>query len=263
MSDDIIVHGKDQETRDRNLDAALERISQAGLTLKPDKCQFKMSELIFVGILMSEKNIGPTKAQVEAVANTRELHSASEVRSFLGMVNFSAWFIPNHAAVSEPLKQLTKKSTVFKFGDEERRSFNKLKEAITKCGTLAYYDPNVKTQVVTDASSVGLGAVLVQKLAGVWVAICYASCSLTDCEKRYAKTVKEALGVVRGCEKFHQYLYGMDHFELVTDHKALEQIYGPRSRPCACIERWVFHLQPYLFTVRHIPGRENIADALS
>ena len=85
---------------------------------------------------------------------------------------------------------------------------------------------------------------------------------LTDCERRYSQTEKEALALVWACEKFHAYVYGMK-FDLVTDHKPLEAIYGPRSKPCARIERWVLRMQPYDFHVMHIPGTQNIADHLS
>jgi len=263
ISDDIIIHGKGIEAHDKNLDGAMRRIAESGLTLNPEKCQFRLPKLVFMGILASEKGIGPTEARVEAVTSAREPQNASEVRSFLGLVNFSARFIPNLATVAEPLRQLTKKNVPFKFGEAERHSFCKLKELLAKCGTLAYYDPDAPTQVITDASPVGLGAVLVQRQKGEWVAVSYASRSLTDCEQRYSQTEKEALGVVWGCEKFHQYIYGMNEFDLVTDHKALEQIYGPRSRPCARIERWVLRLQPYKYRVVYKPGKFNIADSLS
>ena len=64
------------------------------------------------------------------------------------------------------------------------------------------------------------------------------------------------------CEKFHPYVYGVP-FELVTDHKPLEVIYGPRCKPCARIERWVLRMQPYKFKIKCAPGRKNIADPLS
>ena len=83
-----------------------------------------------------------------------------------------------------------------------------------------------------------------------------------DSEQRYSQTEKEVLGVVWACERFHVCVYGMK-FVVETDHKPLEVIYGPRSRPCAQIERWVLRLQPYDFSVIHRPERENIADALS
>ena len=93
--------------------------------------------------------------------------------------------------------------------------------------------------------------------------IAFASRSLTDVERRYSQTEKEALGLVWACERFHAYIYifGIE-FELVTDHKPLEVIYSRRSKPCARIERWVIRLQPYRSKVVHIAGKTNIADAL-
>ena len=92
-----------------------------------------------------------------------------------------------------------------------------------------------------------------QNQNGAWVPICYASRSLTECEQRYSQTEKEALALVRACERYHAYIYGM-RFDLVTDHKPLEVIYGPRSKPSARIERWVIRLQPYDFRVVNAPG---------
>ena len=92
--------------------------------------------------------------------------------------------------------------------------------------------------------------------------ISYTSKSLSDVEKRYSQTEKEALAIVWACERFHVYLYGIE-FELYTDHKPLETIYSSRSRPCARIERWILRLQPYKFKVKYLPGEQNIADPLS
>ena len=93
-----------------------------------------------------------------------------------------------------------------------------------------------QTQVIADASLVGLGVVLTQKQKNRPRVICYTSRSLTDTERRYSQTEKEALALVWACEKFHPYVYGVP-FDLVTGHKPLEVIYGPRSKPCARIER--------------------------
>ena len=128
--------------------------------------------------------------------------------------------------------------------------------------TLGYYDKDSPTQVIADASPVGLGAVLTQKQKNGPRVICYASRSLTDTERRYSQTEKEAQALVWACEKFHPYVYGVP-FDLVADHKPLEVIYGPRSKPCAHIERWVLRMQPYKFKVKYEPGPSNIADPLS
>ena len=128
---------------------------------------------------------------------------------------------------------------------------------------MAYYDKNAPTEVVTDASPVGLGAILVQEQQGVKRAIAFANRSLSEVERRYSQTEKEALAVVWGCERFSLYLSGLESFQLVTDCKALEVIYGPKSKPSARVERWVLRLMPFKYTVRHVPSGQNIADCLS
>ena len=97
---------------------------------------------------------------------------------------------------------------------------------------------------------------------GAWRVISYASRNLTDVERRYSQTEKEALALVWACERFNLYVYGRD-FELETDHKPLECIYKNTSKPSARIERWVLRLQSYSFQVVYRPGKTNIADALS
>ena len=111
-------------------------------------------------------------------------------------------------------------------------------------------------------SNVGLGAVLTQVHKDGPRIISYASRSLTSTKTRYLQTEKEALALVWAWEKFHPYVYGVP-FELITDHKPLKVIYGPRSKPCARIERWVLRMQPYKFKVKYQPGPKNIADPLS
>ena len=262
IADDIIVHGSSVQEHDERLKAVLKRLIEKELTLNKEKCQFRMSELTFMGYLLSTRGIGPTESRVEAVKNAREPRNAGEVRSFLGLVNFSAGFVPNLATVAEPLRKLTRKSVPFEWGMEQKESFAALKKALANAETLAYFDRNADTQLITDASPVGLGAIPVQVKDEEARVIAYASRSLSNGERRYSQTEKEALGIVRGSEIFHMYLFNSE-FTLFTDHKPLEVIYSSTSRPSARVERWVLRLQPYNFKVKYIPGAQNIADALS
>ena len=86
---------------------------------------------------------------------------------------------------------------------------------------LGYFDKDALTQVIADASPVGLGVVLTQKQKNGPRVICYASRSLTDTKRRYSQTEKEALALVWACEKFHPFVYDVS-LDLVTDHKPLE-----------------------------------------
>ena len=198
---------------------------------------------------------------VKAVLEVEETKSASDIRSFLDSANHSRRFIPHFATLSEQLRRLTRKETPFEFGPEQKKSFECLKQKIAEACTLAYFYKNTPTKIITDASPVGLSAILVQEQDGESTPVCCASRSFTGCEQRYSQTVEEALGVVWACERFHVYMYGI-RFVVVSDGKLLEVICGPRSRPYARIERWVLRLQPYNFSVIHRPVCENIADPL-
>lgn len=262
LSDDIIIHAPDREEHDRRLRQTLQRLQDAGLTLNAEKCRFRKHEIEFLGHKLTAEGIDPAKSKVEAILTAREPQTVSEVRSFLGLVNYVARFIPNYATLTEPLRRLTKKNQPFNFGPEQKRAFKSLQEALANAKTLGYYDPKAKTQIITDASPVGIAGILVQVKEDGPRVISYASRSLSDVEQRYSQTEKEALAIVWACEKFHPYVYGLE-FELLTDHKPLQTIYGPRSKPSARIERWVLRLQAYKFKVIYIPGKSNIADPLS
>ena len=103
---------------------------------------------------------------------------------------YSGRFIPHFATLSEPLRRLTRKETPSEFGPEQKKSFECLKQKMAEACTLAYFDKNAPTKIITDASPVGLGAVLVQEQDSAWTLVCYASHSLTGCEQRYSQTEK-------------------------------------------------------------------------
>ena len=170
----------------------MECIREKGLTLDKEKFVFRMSQLTFMGYLLSSKGIGPTESRVEAVFRAKKPKSAGEVRSFLGLVNFSARFIPNLASITEPLRELTRKDVPFVWGAVQQTAFDALTSSLGRAETLAYFDSNAeKTKLITDASPVGLGAVLTQVTQGQERVIAYASRSLTEVERRYSQTERE------------------------------------------------------------------------
>ena len=216
-----------------------------------------------MGLLLSKHGVGPTEEKVRAVVEASQPQTPSEVRSFLGLMEFSARFIPDFATTADPLRRLARKGEPFMWGEEQEKSFQKLKSQVASAPVLAYFDKDAHTCVIADASPVELGAVLVQEKNGESRAVCYVSLRLSQAERRYSQTEKEALALAWACECFHLYLYGLPKFDLVTDHEALKVIYSRKSKPSARIERWVLHLQPYNYQVCYVPSRKNIADALS
>ena len=262
IADDIIVHGRDLKEHDQNLFKVLDRLRECGLTLNGDKCQFRISKLTFFGHDLGVNGISPTEEKIAAVRNAQAPKKASEVRSFLGLVQYSSKFLPSYSQVAEPLRMLTRKNQPFVWGQAQENSFQKLKELITRAETLAYFREDCRTRVIADAGPAALGAVLTQLQNNTWRVIAYASRNLSDVERRYCQTEKEALALVWACERFNLYIFGR-RFELETDHKPLECIYGKTSKTSARIERWVLRLQSYDYKVIYRPGKTNIADTLS
>ena len=144
-------------------------------------------------------------------------------------MGFSARFIPDFATTADPLRRLARKGEPFMWGKEQEKSFQKLKGQVASAPVLAYFDKDAHTRVIADAGPVGLGAVLVQQKNGERRAVCYVSCSLSQLERRYSQTEKEAPALVWACGRFHLY-FGLPKFDLVTDHEALKVIYSRKSK---------------------------------
>lgn len=163
ISDDIIVHGATHDQHNERLRKVMRRVRECGLTLNLGKCQFPMSELKFMGHVLSSRVVGVAADKVKAVVEAREPESVSEVRSFLGLVNYNGRFIPDLATLSEPL--LIKKNVEIQWGPEQAAAFQKLKNELARAEIVGYYDKDAETRVISDASPVGLGAVLAHILS--------------------------------------------------------------------------------------------------
>ena len=266
IADDILVFGSTYEEHNRALAECLQRLEAHGLTLNHGKCKFLKHNLEFFGLLFSQDGVRPDPKKISAFNTITTPTTVSEVRSLLGMANYSAQFIPNFATITEPLRKLTHKGTKFSWNKEHEEAYQKIKTALVNSPVMSYFDIRNETQLIVDASPVGLSAILTQRPPGKNIppnVIAYASRALTPTEQRYSQTEKEALAIVWGIEHFHIYLYGAP-FTLYTDHKALEIIFAnPLSKPPARIERWLLRLQQYDFKVTYTTGKDNPADFLS
>ena len=135
---DIIVFGKTQADHDRSLDVTLQQLCDSGLTLNKDKCLFSISELVYFGFKISAAGLSPDDNKVEAIRSARAPTHAGDVRSFLGLVNYWARFIPNFSTVSELLRQLTRTDTKWVWGKAQQRAFNQLKDSLTSDCVMAH-----------------------------------------------------------------------------------------------------------------------------
>ncbi|MES9880447.1 MAG: RNase H-like domain-containing protein [Sedimenticola sp.] len=263
VSDDIIVYGKTRAEHDAALRNVLQRLRDKNLTLNRDKCDFCKTSLTYMGHTLTGEGLMPQNSKIEAVLNTKPPKNVKEVKSFLGLVNFSAKFLPNFATVSEPIRKLTRRSEEFVWGSEQQQSFDTLKDLMTSAHVMAFYNPDAETTVIADASPYGLGAILAQKQTdGQFKPVCYASRTLNKVERNFSQIEREFLACTWAITRFRVYLYGIT-FELVTDHKPIIGIFKPKHTPPARIERMLLRLQSYKFTVKHVPGSLMTADVLS
>lgn len=260
--DDIIVHGETEKEHDDVLKSTLTVLEENDVLLNTEKCVFKKTTVQFLGHTLTDKGVLPASDKVDAIEKFRAPRNREEVRSFLGLVTYVGKFIPDLATLNEPLRRLIKSEESFVWAEQHEAAFQKIKLAMSDLRTLAYYDPKKPTRVVADASPVGLGAVLLQFHGTEPRAVSYAAKSLSQTERRYSQTEKEALALVWAVERFQLYLVGIE-FELETDHRPLEAIFKPTSKPCARVERWVLRLQSFRFRVVYRKGSGNVADCLS
>ena len=266
LADDIVVHGKSKSEHDQRLLETMSRLEAAGMTLNGEKCVFGAQSINFLGHQISDKGVDPGPNKVEAIAKAEVPKTVMELKSFLGLVGYCSKFISFFSDKTEPLRRMTigaNPNTTISFSKKELDAFNNLKKDLSNTQTLAFFDIKKDTVLYTDASPVGLGAILIQYEEGAPRIVCYVSRALTDVETRYMQTEKEALAIVWACERLHHYLFGV-RFTLLTDHQALEVIYGSKVKKSSLrIERWVLRLQSYDFQVKYVKGSENIADPLS
>ncbi|MEW8545684.1 MAG: RNase H-like domain-containing protein, partial [Candidatus Thiodiazotropha sp.] len=263
IADDIIIYAANQQEHDKILKMLLARLREKNLTVNKNKCEFNKSELKFMGHTLSSKGLKIDESKVQAVRDTPPPTNPTEVKSFLGLVNFCSKFIPNFATLAEPLRKLTRKEVAWHWGREQQHAFDTLKQRLISADVMAYYNTEAETQLLVDGSPFGLGAILNQKQSnGEFRPVAYASRTLNPVERRYSQTEREALAILWAIQRFNVYLYG-SHFVVYTDHRPLERIFSSTHEAPARIQKWVLKLQPYSFSVRYVRGFLNAADVLS
>ena len=267
LMDDVLVFGKDQAEHDDRLEKVLKRIESAGVTLNPNKCEFSKLELKFLGHIINKQGVKADPAKTQAILDMQPPKNVSEARRFIGMTNQLAKFIPCSAELMKPLTALLSSKHSFQWGPSQSEAFDKLKEILTKPSILTLYDPMADTKVSADASSFGLGAVILQRseTKQPWKPVAYASRTMTSTETHYAQIEKEALALTWACKRFSMYLLGRS-FLLETDHKPLISLLSTKNLENLPprILRFRLRMMRYNFSIVHVPGKALItADALS
>ena len=180
---------------------------------------------------ISQPWYSPDKKKIEAISNIQTTTNTSQVKSFLGIVNYCHQLIANFSSITEPLQRLTKKNQKFKWGKEQQEVFQTLKQKIASDEVMCHYNPIPKTNIIVDAGPKCLGAILSQKQKNEqFKPISYSSRALTDVESQYSQTEKEALAVTWAFQHYHYYIYDR-HVTVYTDQKSLEPLLTASPTP--------------------------------
>ncbi|KAJ7992703.1 hypothetical protein DPEC_G00281430 [Dallia pectoralis] len=260
--DDILAHGTSFEGALAALRGVLERVTEAGLKLHPEKCHFMQREVTFLGHQVGEKGVGTLLDKVEAVRDWPVPTTKQQVKSFLGLASYYRRFVKGFSNIAFPLTGLLGKNREFKWTSECQQAFTTLKRALGEAPVIAPPVPSEPFILDTDASNVGMGAVLAQPGPEGERVVPYFSRTFSKEERRYCVTRRELLAVVAAVRHFKYYLCGI-RFLVRTDHAALQWLLSFKE-PEGQIARWLEELQSFNFQVEHrAVARHGNADALS
>lgn len=254
--DDIIKTGKTRTEHLQNLREVMRRLYTAGIRTRVTKCHFLKPSVTYLGHKIDKEGIHPTEEKVEAIRETPSPKNVRKLRAFLGTINYHERFIPHLQGRCANLHRLTGR----KLSIKKKKTFRQLKRILSSSDTIILYDEKFPIILTRDASKYGLGTTIFHQLPdGSERPIAYASRILSETEKRYAPIDREALALVFGVNKFHQYLYGRE-FKLITDHKPLERIFGNRrdlpKMSNNRLTRWALLLSTYKYTISYRTGKK-------
>ena len=266
--DDILVFSNDRDQHLYHLQRVFAALEAQSYHVRLSKCSFLASEVPFLGHVLTPEGIKAADKRFDHIQSfPTPFTTPKQVRSFLGMVMWYRTFIPHIATLAAPLFPLTSVKKGFTWSEEAEQSVAALKHALTCTPVLTRYDHELETRVTTDASTIGLGAVLEQKHGEVWKPVAFWSRKLIDAETRYSATDLEWLAVVEAVSRVWRHLLEDIPFTVRSDHAALARKLSKSAHEPAITprqSRWIEKLMPFSITFEYIPGSQNVVpDALS
>lgn len=244
--DDLLVQGSTFEETLSKLRTVLLLLKKNNLRLNQDKCKFFERSVKYLGHIIDENGLHKCPDKIKAITEAKRPTNITELKSFLGLATYYSKFVPKLSEITYPLNNLLQKNKTFNWNTDCERSFIRLKNEITNDTILAHFNPSLQITLATDASPIGLGAVLSHRMNdGTERPIAFASRSLSKSESNYSQIDKEATAIYWGLKKFYPYCYGRK-FTLITDHKPLVSIFDPnRNLPTMAATR-IFNYAHFL-----------------
>ena len=265
--DDILVASASADEHRIHLRQLFSRLADYGLVVNPQKCVLGQPSLEFLGHCVTAFGVRPLLERVKHITDFPRPSSTKSLKEFLGMLNFYRRFVPHAAAILTPLYALVNvKDSEFDaaWTALHEDHFQRSKMALASATGLAHPSVTAETSINTDASDTAVGAVLQQRLNGVWTPISFFSRKLHAAEKKYSTFDKELLAMYLAVKKFRYFIEGRK-FTLFTDHKPLTFVFNnvsdkwsPRQQRHLCL------VSEFTTDIRYVPGADNVvADALS
>ena len=176
--DDLLIWAETERLR-----KVLERARQRNLKLNEAKSQIKLDEIHYIGHILNKDGLKPDPEKIKAISPMKKTQNKEELQRFLGMVTYLAKFIPNLSQSAAPLRTLLENDAEWHWSEHQDASFETLKQLVTQAPVLKYFDPAKPVKISVDASSKGMGAVLLQNEQP----IAYASKALTKSQQTMPK----------------------------------------------------------------------------
>lgn len=260
--DDIIIFSKSFEEHLEHIEIILKVLQEANLKINQEKSVFCKKELKYLGHVVGNGGIKTDPDKVKAISELKAPTDVSGVRRVIGMAAWYSKFIKNFTSIVAPLHELLKKGQKFEWTTVHQEALDQLKEKMISAPIIACPDYTHPFVLQTDASNLGVGAVLYQIINGQERVVAYSSRKLNSAERNYTTTEKECLAVVWGIKKNIEYLEGIP-FTVITDHIALKWIFK-LPNPTGRLGRWVIELRNHDFDIQYKKGKLNVVpDALS
>ena len=255
--DDIVIYSFDENEHLIHIEKVLERLQRSGLTCHPKKCHFGQTQISFLGHIIDANGIDKQPEKLEAILNHPKPTNIRSLRKFLGVCNWYCQFVHNYADVINPLTELLKKGVRWRWSEVEQSAFDDIRHKLYESPKLIPPDFSKPFCLQTDASEIGVGAILFQRGDDLRDRniVAYASKKLSETQRRYAAVERECLGLIWAIDKFRPFLDSRP-FELYTDNSALTWLHRAKDKNSK-LTRWALQLGTLDFVTRHVPGTSN------
>uniref|UniRef100_A0A2N9G5R0 RNA-directed DNA polymerase n=1 Tax=Fagus sylvatica TaxID=28930 RepID=A0A2N9G5R0_FAGSY len=256
--DDILIYSKNLDDHVVHVKSVLDVLRKERLFANLKKCTFYTDKLVFLGFVVSAQGIQVDEEKVRAIQDWPSPTSVGNVRSFHGLASFYRRFVKDFSSLAAPLTEVIKKNVGFRWGEEQEKAFQLIKEKLTNAPLLSLPNFSKTFEIECDASGVGIGAVLMQEGRP----IAYFSEKLSGAALNYPTYDKELYALVRALETWQHYLWPKE-FVIHTDHESLKHLKG-QHKLNKRHARWVEFIETFPYVIQYKQGKENVvADALS